>query len=270
MKKNIKIKIYMTNFIKYFMVLILSFLLTKTISAHPGPEPHHDLPYNKEGKKKRPVNNGLYDNNPNKQAKQNQLGLECDVTPSLKHSFVPLLDINKNANLYRKTGSAYIAKGVYTVIKGVVRDEECLPVTNALIEIWQTDSSGKYDKDYKVDTKWDIKDSDYDENFAYTGSARTNNFGQFSFLTIMPKARKRSVAHLNIKVIHNKFEDLDTRLFFKDIPRNKMDKDLKNISSKKRKELIMSGKPLDETGRYFGLEYTKVITLRGIHAYKEH
>ena len=275
MKKNTKVKNYLINYMKKLTLLIscFAFLLSSSISkAHPGPEPHDDLPRYKKTQKKRSTQyNVNQSKNSNQQFLQNKLGIDCKVTPSLEASFKPVdSKINKHGNLYRKTGSAYTAKGTYTIIRGVVRDEECLPISNALIEIWQRDSAGKYDKDYQTKTKWDTQDKDFDPHFAYTGSAQTNNLGQFTFLTIMPKAAKNSAPHLNVNIEHNKFKNLETRLFFNKVPKKAIDKKLKELSSKKRASLVMEKAPNNPNSQYLGYEYSTVITLGGIHSYKEY
>lgn len=245
---------------KFFIIFILSF---NVANSHPGPEPHDDTPKPLTKKRKLQAN-------PNQNFNKNKLGISCKATSELKPSFIPEKKINKHANLYRKTGAAYVAKGNYTIIRGTVRDEECLPVSNALIELWQTDSSGKYDRDYKVNNEWEIADKDYDPNFAYTGSARTNNLGQFMFLTIMPKARKGSVPHLNINIEHYKFDGLKTQLFFDKVPSKKLDSNLKKLKKNQRQSLVMQGEKINNTDGTIGYSFNTNITLKGIHAYKEH
>ena len=49
-----------------------------------------------------------------------------------------------------------------------------------------------------------------------------------------------------------------------------MSRGFKKLSSKDRSALVMKGAPIDPSGQYLGYQYNSVITLRGIHAYKEH
>ena len=204
--------------------------------------------------------------------------MPCPVTPGLKPSFIPDSPILKSGNLLRKPGLARRALGQYVEVTGRVLDERCVPIENAVIEIWQADHTGKNENDYVVSGVWDVKDPDYDKYFAYSGTAQTNNVGEFSFLTIFPgtsQEQKTQAPHINVRVIHPKFEPVTTRLYFAKHPRNDADEELLSLSANKktgqddlRNRVIMDGKSLDPTYKYEGRRYQQTITLQGIDPYR--
>lgn len=209
--------------------------------------------------------------------------MPCAVTPTLKPSFLPMNPIVKHGNLLRKEGEARRALGQYIRIVGRVLDESCLPVENAVIEIWQPDHTGKNENDYIPASSWDRKDPDYDPYFAYSGTAQTNNLGEFSFLTIFPgvhdtqNPKEQEAPHINVRVTHPTFQKLTTRLYFVNHPRNEHDATLQSLDANKkigRKDVrdlvVMEGKALDPTHKYEGRIYRKTLVLRGIDPYRQY
>ncbi|MCB2082325.1 MAG: hypothetical protein KDD76_06765, partial [Rickettsiales bacterium] len=107
--------------------------------------------------------------------------LDCALTPEVETvsiTYPGTAKINRTNNLRRKTGSAWVAKGVPVLIKGRVLDERCVPVPHALVEIWQADSKGR-----TLDGKGTHI---MDPFFQGSGAAYTNNVGEYSFLTVYP------------------------------------------------------------------------------------
>lgn len=72
--------------------------------------------------------------------------------------------------------------GERIIVSGQVRDEDDRPVRNALIEIWQANSAGRYS--HKLDTH----DAPIDPNFDGCGRAFTDAEGRYRFITIRPGA----------------------------------------------------------------------------------
>lgn len=195
-------------------------------------------------------------------------GLRCKVTPAIDPTFIPLKAIKKSSNLLRKAGSPERARGRYIQFRGRVVGEDCVPVSNAVVQIWQADSAGKYDANYEMSSEWDVADEDYDPNFAYTGTAQTNNAGEFMFLTILPGVIDGRAPHINMSVNQSDFEDVITKIFFEKHPRNGEDPDFKELSPVKQQLVSAHGQELDPGGKLEGRVYNVTITLRGIHKYK--
>jgi protocatechuate 3,4-dioxygenase beta subunit len=99
--------------------------------------------------------------------------------------------------------------GEHIVIKGTVYSTDCTtPVKDALVEVWQTDASGKYH--YR------------DEGYRLRGQMRTDEKGQYEFSTVQP-GRYRIMngfrpAHIHFKVSHRDYETLITQLYFQGDP----------------------------------------------------
>lgn len=197
--------------------------------------------------------------------------MECHVTPSLAPD-VPLEgEVKKNGNLWRKAGAARNARGSYVVIVGKVVDEDCVPIDNALIRLWQADAKGKYEQDYKTQSEWEERDADFDPNFGYSGRAETNNVGQFRFLTIFPgtKEKDKDIApHVNLEITQPDFEPVTTMLYFNKHPKNAEDASLKKLSEDEQALVVAKGRPIDDA--HEGRVYELLITLRGINKYRRY
>lgn len=196
--------------------------------------------------------------------------LDCEITPAVGLSYISIDPPEKSNNLRRKEGAGIVANGIYTEIKGVVLDQLCVPVTNAVVQLWQTDKAGNYEQYYAPKSEWDIVDENYDENFAYSGVARTNNRGEFYFLTIFPGSYAERAPHLNLRVIHEDFPELNTQVFFAKHPRNAGDTLLSRLTPPQRDLLTAQGEPLDDAYRLKGRRYNINLTLEGQNRYQRY
>ncbi len=200
-----------------------------------------------------------------------KIAMDCSATPEIDPDVITEKPVKRSNNLVRKPGSARRAYGQYIEIKGIVTDENCLPVSNAVIEIWQTDSAGKYEDEYALKSDWDVVDKNYDKDFAYSGRTQTNNLGEYTFKTILPAAvSAENAPHINMRVKHRNFKEIETRMFFDKHPRNTNDKSLIAISDKERKLLMAKGQKLDPTGRTDGRIYDFPITLEGLSRFEKY
>lgn len=195
---------------------------------------------------------------------------DCQLTPELHPDQLHLGEFRTNNNLRRRTGAGVVADGIYTEIQGQVLDRFCVPVANAVIQLWQTDSSGHYQEFYVKRSAWDIVDKHFDPNFGYTGTARTDNMGNFTFLTIFPGFYGQKAPHLNVTVSHDGFATLSTQLFFEHHPRNATDPELSQLSPAKQQLLMLQGQPLSLDYSEQGRRYTIRITLDGVDKYQRY
>lgn len=220
------------------------------------------------------------------QRKKEDTSKLCSLTPAIKHDIVSEINTQRSSNLIKKPGSLYYAKGKFILLKGKVLDQNCVPISNAVVRIFQTDSKGFYKDDYINAKKNDaqninadkenikdsgegIKDPNYDPNFQYSGISYTNNLGEFSFITIKPKKISDSnISHINVKVIHPDFTNLETRLYFNDEKDNLKDKELNKIDYESRHKII--AKISQEKYKYFkGGIYNIKFVLFGTNKYKK-
>ena len=130
------------------------------------------------------------------------------------------------------------ALGVQIVIAGRVLDGDGLPVTDAMVEIWQANAAGRYDH---FD---DRQAKPLDPAFHGFGRSATDSDGYFRFRTIMPGAVRETgdfthAPHINVSIFARGLLDrLVTRIYFPDEPLNATDPVLSAIPAPRRPTLI--------------------------------
>ncbi|MBN8532409.1 MAG: hypothetical protein J0L97_11205 [Alphaproteobacteria bacterium] len=154
----------------------------------------------------------------------------------------------KSSNLRLKTGAAVPAAGKPVTIVGRVLDGACVPLQDAVVEIWQADSAGAPSGQSK------------DPHFAGSGRAVTNNLGEFRFVTVEPGG-KRPVIHF--RVSHQAFPVLTTELYV-DAQAVEQDAELKKLTIGERNLLT----PLGMKALSDGSAVTFDITLKGRAKYR--
>jgi protocatechuate 3,4-dioxygenase, alpha subunit len=132
--------------------------------------------------------------------------------------------------------------GERVVIRGRVVDGDGLPVPDALLEIWQANSHGKYAHPE------DEQDKPLDAGFRGYGRIATSGDGSFRFATIKPgpvpgPERKDQAPHLVISVfMRGLLKRLVTRMYFPEPPgndtRNASDPILNLVESQRRATLV--------------------------------
>ncbi len=174
----------------------------------------------------------------------------CFLTPEQTEGpFYPISDQNdKDNDLTVVKGSNKKAEGEVIIVSGLVSDEECHPVKNALVEIWQACLTGKYNH------PGDPNPAKLDPNFQYWGRSITNSKGEYSFKTIRPGQYEATSnwirpSHIHLKVHKRGYEELTTQMYFKDDPHNIGDRILQSLSSEEKKRVVIDfKKPTDQFG----------------------
>ena len=117
----------------------------------------------------------------------------CQLTPAIEPSIEPPEEFKLTNNLRRLSSKHRLAEGDPVILRGVVMDDECVPLAGAFVRLWHADAEGDYE--YRDNPE------DFDLNFATSGIAVTNNMGQYEFLTIQPGEyyAKPSVFHVQIE-----------------------------------------------------------------------
>jgi len=154
--------------------------------------------------------------------------------------------------------------GERIVVHGTVMDEFGRPIPNALIEIWQANSAGRYIH------KNDQHDAPLDPNFLGAGRCMTDKDGNYKFYTIKPGAYPWGNHHNAWRPQHIHFSvfganitsRLITQMYFPNDPLLQYDPIFKGVPEQGRK-LLVSDFELEITEPMFALGYRFNIVLRG-------
>ncbi len=141
----------------------------------------------------------------------NQLN-RCKITRNIFNDYEPKVFEPTN-NLLRKTGKLSKFYGEKILIKGKILDQNCVPVADAKVYLWQAGSSGKYPYE-PLKTRIDKKrfTSKSDSSFTGSGIATTNNKGEYYFISMLPYQSSRYLRSANIRIEHSSLTTLETRL----------------------------------------------------------
>lgn len=183
----------------------------------------------------------------------------CFRTPEQPEGpFYPIAEqLDTNNDLTLVHGRRQRAKGEVIFVQGIVQDESCKPVPNAVVEIWQACATGRYNHPGDRENT-----SPLDPNFQYWGITTTNEHGQYIFKTIEPGHYKASPTwmrppHIHFKVHRLGFHELITQMYFEGNQFNSGDLILNGIDPAQRQTVVIQ-KRIRETGEH---DYFFDITL---------
>lgn len=165
------------------------------------------------------------------------------LTPKqVKGPFYPIVDqVDKDGDLVYVKGSSTQALGEIVIVEGIVTDQNCTPVKNALVEIWQACHTGKYNHEADPNT------AELDPNFQYWGKAITDEKGFYRFRTIIPGAYPADVGwdrppHIHFKISALRHRELITQMYFAGNDLNAKDLILQDLSAEDQEKVIVSFK----------------------------
>ena len=198
--------------------------------------------------------------------------MTCQQTPNITASYIPLFPVARNNNLFRHTGAARHALGSYIQIRGKLVDEDCIPISNATIRLWQADSKGRMPSFITEEpSSAFFPSTGQDPHFGYSGTAQTDNLGNFVFITVFPGSFDNFAPHLNVYIDHPDFSSLRTRVYFNKHPKNKHDPLLTSLPSYERDLVLAQGQAIpSSSGPPEGRLYRIVFTLAGINKYRKY
>lgn len=188
----------------------------------------------------------------------------CPVTPSVKTitHYPGRAHVVTSNNLVLPAGKSVYADGQRLFISGRVLDKNCVPVSDAIVEIWQVNTDGQY-----VTATLSDRMSPY-PYFTGSGRAVTDNLGQFTFVTVFPGTENdRTAPHINFHVTQNSFHEIYTKMFFTDDRRNADDGFLATVSSQKQDLLMGKVSRLDDPKDAIGVEWN--IVLDGVNTFRK-
>ncbi len=166
-------------------------------------------------------------------------------------------------NLAKKTGAFYRAYGEVIFIQGTVTDSFLVPIQNAVVEIWQTNSAGKYHSLLEPSSEF------IDPFFNMSGRAITDNLGNYHFISIMPGSSAGRAPHINFNIYHPRFGKLETEMYFENHPYNKDDSQYLAYNESERKFLTAYVSNTDIFNPRSIKIFTFNIVMRGVHQYKK-
>ena len=116
------------------------------------------------------------------------------------------IPVRSNLNIHGDVGEPL-------TFAGTVTDLACVPIANAVVELWQANPQGDYDTS--------------SSEKRYYGQVATDAEGAFSFTTLMPgrylNGPTYRPAHLHLKVWVGNERKLTTQIYFDDDPYNESD-----------------------------------------------
>ncbi|NUP07680.1 MAG: dioxygenase [Polyangiaceae bacterium] len=109
--------------------------------------------------------------------------------------------------------------GVALTLHGTVQSIDCMPIAEALVDVWQADGEGRYDNDGTF-----AKDSP----LRLRGRVRCDKTGAFTIRTVVPgnylDGKKYRPAHIHVKVAGAGHQELTTQLYFPEDRYNESDR----------------------------------------------
>lgn len=158
----------------------------------------------------------------------------CRPTAQVSVSHYPgAKNIPSNNNLILPTGKSIPASGQKLLFVGRVLDSRCMPVPEAIVEMWQANPFGE----------WILAGPDDlatpNATFAGAGRAITDTDGQFQFITAFPAAAGKRAPNLNIKIRGEGVPNFSTVLYFANDQRNGTDSVYKNLTPAAREDVTL-------------------------------
>ncbi|MEM7343823.1 MAG: protocatechuate 3,4-dioxygenase subunit beta [Chloroflexota bacterium] len=155
--------------------------------------------------------------------------------------------------------------GERIIVTGQVLDENNRPVPNALLEVWQANSTGRYLH------KNDQHDAPLDPNFTGGGRCMTDENGVYRFVSIKPGAypwgnhyNAWRPAHIHFSLFGTNFlSRLVTQMYFPGDPLQPLDPIFNSISDDNARERLIAAYDHDVTEPQWALGYRFNIVLAG-------
>lgn len=155
--------------------------------------------------------------------------------------------------------------GQRIILYGQVRDSNGRGVPNALVEIWQANSAGRYVH------KWDPYDAPLDPNFSGVGRRLTDREGRYEFATVKPGPypfpnhyNAWRPAHIHFSVFGTAFTTrLITQMYFPGDPLLTQDPIFNAIPGEQARRRAICEFDLDATIADWANAYRFDIVLRG-------
>lgn len=177
--------------------------------------------------------------------------LAADLTRTPEQTsgpFYPVPEISKqkfnDTDLTKKLGKDETAKGEIIRIDGVIRDLNGDPIEDAVVEIWQACTTGKYNHPR------DSNKAKLDEDFQFWGRMTTDESGAYSFLTIKPGEYPGRTPHIHYHVAAPDRQRVITQMYFAENAKaNDRDGIYSRLSSAGKKALTVDFEKCEEAAK---------------------
>ena len=149
--------------------------------------------------------------------------INCKVTPN--QSTGPFYKVPSEISNNDMTNKGK-AIGIKIKVYGKVLNNKCKPISNAVLDVWQANTFGKYN--HEADLSKSKKDDDFNGYIRLLSDKK----GEYSFFTILPGSYKVSKSitrapHIHFKITKNE-KQLTTQMYFEGNQTNKKDFLFKN------------------------------------------
>lgn len=142
------------------------------------------------------------------------------------------LPLDTDNDLLLINESITLGVGEITHLSGRILNTNGTPMCNAVVEIWQCDSSGAYiHAGSKNKTKQNL-------NFQGFGRFTTSSTGEYYFRTIKPVAYAGRTPHIHFGIYHRGKRVLTTQMLIRDEPQNKKDGLFRKFTDQKDRDAM--------------------------------
>jgi len=160
---------------------------------------------------------------------------EAELLPTSRQTSGPFYPrtkpLDSDADLVRVAGRSEPAKGTVTRLAGRVLDPRGHAVPDALVEIWQCDSFGRYHHPRDG--------GGLDPNFQGYGRTETDGLGGYLFRTIRPVPYPGRTPHIHFAISAPNFPRLTTQMYVAGEPLNERDFVLNSIPDPKARGAVI-------------------------------
>ena len=174
---------------------------------------------------------------------------ECNLSPSqVMGPFYPIHEQDeKDTDMTLLKGHSERAKGEVIWVRGQILDEDCNPIPDVLVEVWQANANGRYTHE------GDKNPAPLDPNFQSWGQCTTDAQGAYGFKTIKPAPYPLGflddgeadedagyrTPHIHFRVARRGYHELVTQCYFPGETLNAKDGPLNNLSEDEQARLMV-------------------------------
>ncbi|MDA3934622.1 MAG: protocatechuate 3,4-dioxygenase [Gammaproteobacteria bacterium] len=165
--------------------------------------------------------------------------LAATTPPQTEGPFFPIhKQPDTDADMTLIQGHSEHALGEIVEVSGRVLDEDGQPIAEALVDVWQANSHGRYSHEA------DSNPAPLDQNFQGWAQLKTDAEGRYRVKTIKPGAYPvidgwTRPPHIHFKVARRGYHELTTQMYFAGDPLNDIDRLLQSVPESERAMLVV-------------------------------